>query len=182
MDDSGTERSVSLRERDSGSQPLSRRIEAWRLAAPEHSGTVDEMLSGEGALRFGGRWNSPGRRAVYLGGSLALASLELLVHLRVPDVLRMYRKLRVRIPKRLISEVDERGLPAGWAMPGLHPVTQEIGDRWLAEGGSAVLRVPSAVVAGEMNYVLNPIHPGFGEIEAGSIEDFRFDARIVKAK
>ena len=119
---------------------------------------------------------------MYLGGSLALASLELLVHLRVPDVLRTYRKLRVRIPDRLISEVDERGLPAGWAMPGLHPVTQEIGDRWLAEGGSAVLRAPSAVVAGETNYVLNPLHPGFAEIEAGGIEDFRFDARIVKAE
>ena len=156
-------------------------IEAWRLAAPEHSRTVDDMLSGEGALRFGGRWNSPGRRAVYLGGSLALASLELLVHLRVPDVLRTYRKLRVRIPERLISEVDERGLPAGWAMPGLHPVTQKIGDQWLASGGSAVFRVPSAVVDGERNYILNPIHPGFAEIEAGGIEDFRFDARIAKS-
>ncbi len=157
-------------------------IEAWRLAAPEHSRTVGDMLSGEGALRFGGRWNSPGRRAVYLGGSLALASVELLVHLRVPDVLRTYRKLRVRIPERLISEVDERGLPAGWAMPSLHPVTQEIGDQWLASGGSAVFRVPSAVVDGERNYILNPIHPGFAEIEAGSIEDFRFDARIVKSE
>ena len=156
-------------------------IEAWRLAAPEHSRTVDDMLSGEGALRFGGRWNSPGRRAVYLGGSLALASLELLVHLRVPDVLRTYRKLRVRIPERLVSEVDERGLPAGWAMPGLHPVTQEIGDQWLGSGGSAVFRVPSAVVDGERNYILNPIHPGFAEIEAGGIEDFRFDARIAKS-
>ena len=157
-------------------------IEAWRLAAPEYSGTIEDMLSGEGALRFGGRWNSPGRRAVYLGGSLALASMELLVHLRVPEVLRTYRKLRVRIPEGVIRAVDECGLPDGWAKPGLHPVTQEIGDQWLASRESAVLRVPSAVVAGEVNYVLDPTHPGFAEVEAGGIEDYRFDSRIVKTE
>ena len=140
------------------------------------------MLSGEGALRFGGRWNSPGRRAVYLGGSLALASLELLVHLRVPDVLRTYRKLRVWIPAGLVSAVDEADLPEGWAAPGLHPVTQGIGDRWLESGESAVLRVPGAVVAGEVNHVVNPAHPDIARIEAGGIEDFRFDSRVVKTK
>ena len=155
-------------------------IDAWRLAAPEHAGTVEDMLSGVGALRFGGRWNSPGRRAVYAGGSLALASMELLVHLRVAEVLRMYRRLLVRIPERLISVVDERGLPRGWATPGLHPVTQEIGDRWLDSRESAVLRVPSAVVAGEANYVLNPLHPDFAGIGTGAIEDFRFDSGVVK--
>ena len=155
-------------------------IDAWRLAAPEHAGTVEDMLSGVGALRFGGRWNSPGRRAVYAGGSLALASMELLVHLRVAEVLRMYRRLLVRIPERLISVVDERGLPRGWATPGLHPVTQEIGDRWLDSRESAVLRVPSAVVAGEANYVLNPLHPDFAGIGTGAIEHFRFDSGVVK--
>ncbi|MDE2874494.1 MAG: RES family NAD+ phosphorylase [Gemmatimonadota bacterium] len=156
-------------------------IEAWRLAAPEYSRTVEDMLSGEGAFRFGGRWNSPGRRAVYLGGSLALASMELLVHLRMPEVLKTYRKLRVRIPEGVISALDEQGLPDGWAMPGLHPVTQDIGDRWLASRESAVLRVPSAVVAGETNYLLDPTHPDFAKVEAGGIEDFRFDSRIVKS-
>ena len=155
-------------------------IDAWRLAAPEHAGTVEDMLSGVGALRFGGRWNSPGRRAVYVGGSLALASMELLVHLRVADVLRTYRRLLVRIPGRLILVVEERGLPRGWATPGLHPVTQEIGNRWLDSRESAVLRVPSAVVAGEANYVLNPLHPDFAEIGTGAIEDFRFNSRVVK--
>lgn len=155
-------------------------IEAWRLAAPEHAGSVEDIFSGEGALRFGGRWNSPGRRAVYLGGSLALASMELLVHLRVPEVLRTYRRLLVRIPERLISVVDEQDLPRGWVMPGLHPVTREIGDRWLDSRESAVLRVPSAVVAGEENYILNPLHRDFAGIETGGIGDFRFDSRVVK--
>ena len=105
-------------------------IEVWRLASPEHGGTVDEMLSGDGARRYGGRWNSPGRRVVYLGGSLALASMELLVHLKAPAVLATYRKLRVRIPRALVSVVSECDLPADWDAPRMHPATQEIGDRW----------------------------------------------------
>ena len=141
-------------------------IEAWRLASPEHGGVVAEMLSGDGARRYGGRWNSPGRRVVYLGGSLALASMELLVHLRTPAVLRTYRKLRVRIPESLILVVARCDLPADWAAPSLHPATQQIGDRWLHSRASAVLQVPSAVVIGEVNYIVNPLHPDFCRIEA----------------
>ena len=153
-------------------------IEAWRVAAPERSRTVDEMLSGRGSLLNGGRWNSPGRRAVYLGGGLALASLELLVHLKAPDVLRRYRRLRVLIPETLITEVTLRDLPGGWDRPDLHPATQAIGDRWLESLESVVLRVPSAVVPGEVNYVANPAHAGFAELEPGSIADFRYDPRL----
>ena len=47
----------------------------WRLAAPEFGGSVEDMLSGEGARQYGGRWNSPGSAAVYLGDSLALAAM-----------------------------------------------------------------------------------------------------------
>lgn len=147
-------------------------IEGWRLAAPEHSRTVEQMLSGVGALRHGGRWNSPGRRAVYLGGSLALASVELLVHLRAPDVLRRYRKLPVGIPEELIQRLDVRDLPRDWAVPALYPHTREVGDRWLDSRESVALRVPSAVVPGEVDYVVNPGHPDFDRIEPGTITDF----------
>lgn len=157
-------------------------IEAWRLAAPERSRTVEDMLSGDGPYRYGGRWNSPGRRAVYLGGSLALASMELLVHLRAPDVLQSYRRLRVRIPEELTKGVDAQELSPGWAAPGLHPGTQRIGDRWLDSLESAVLRVPSAVVIGEVNYILNPAHSCFCHIQPGKIADFRYDSRILKTR
>lgn len=154
-------------------------IEAWRVAAPERSRTVDEMLSGRGPLHNGGRWNSPGRRAVYLGGSLALASLELLVRLKAPDVLRRYRRLRVLIPENLITEVTLRDLPDGWDRPDLHPATQAVGDRWIESLESVVLRVPSAVVAGEVNYVANPVHPDFAELEPGRVTDFHYDPRLA---
>lgn len=157
-------------------------IEAWRVAAPEHSRTVDEMLSGRGPLHNGGRWNSPGRRAVYLGGSLALASLELLVRLKAPDVLRRYRRLRVLIPETVITELTLRDLPDWWDGPLLDPATQAVGDRWLESLESVVLRVPSAVVVGEVNYVANPVHPDFAELEPGSIADFRYDPRLAGSR
>lgn len=156
-------------------------IDAWRLASPEHARTVGDILSGDGARRYGGRWNSPGRRAVYLGGSLALAAMELLVHLRAAAVLGNYRKLRLRIPEALATAVPPCDLPADWAAPHLHPATQEIGDRWLDSGASAALRVPSAIVIGEVNYIVNPRHPDFCRIEAGAITGFRFDPRVAKA-
>ena len=133
-------------------------------------------------LLHGGRWNSPGRRAVYLGGSLALASLELLVHLEAPDVLRRYRRLRVLIPETLIAEVAPGDLPDGWDRPDLHPATQTVGDRWLESLESVVLRVPSAVVVGEGNYVANRVHPGFAELEPGSIADFRYDPGLASRR
>ena len=155
-------------------------IDAWRLASPEHGRTVGDMLSGDGARRYGGRWNSPGRRAVYLGGSLALAAMELLVHLRTAAVLGNYRKLRLRIPEALVMAFPRCDLPADWATPRLHPATQKIGGRWLESGTSAVLSVPSAIVIGEVNYIVNPRYPDFCRIKAGAITGFRFEARVVK--
>lgn len=136
-------------------------------------------MSGEGARRYGGRWNSPGRAAVYLGGSLALAAMELLVHLQAEDVLRVYRKMPVFIPERLVAHVDEDELPPGWAKPALHPVVRAIGDRWIDSGQSAVLQVPSATVRGEGNFIVNPEHDDFDDIETGPVSDFRYDARLT---
>lgn len=155
-------------------------IHGWRLASPEYSRTVEEMLSGDGALRYGGRWHSPERRAVCLAGSLALASLELLVHLRVTDVLEAYRKLSVGIPEHLVKALNRQDLPVDWARPSLHPAIQGIGNRWLDSFESAVLAVPSAVVIGEINYIVNPGHPDFCRLQPGEITDYNYDPRILK--
>lgn len=118
---------------------------------------------------------------VYLAASLALASLELLVHLRETDVLKAYRKLSVGIPEHLVKAADVRALPADWARTSLHPATQRIGDRWLDSLESVVLAVPSAAVIGEVNYIVNPMHPDFAGLQPGEITDYRYDPRIVRA-
>ena len=150
---------------------------AWRLAAPAFARSVEDMLSGEGARRYGGRWNSPGRLAVYLGDSLALAAMELLVHLGTADVLSTYRKMPVYLPEELVMHIEAAELPVGWETAS-RATTRAIGDRWLAEARSAVLQVPSAVVLGESNFILNPAHPDMRLVQAGPVSDFQFDERL----
>ena len=137
-------------------------------------------MSGEGARLFGGRWNSPGVRAVYFGDSLALAGMEMLVHLGDLDVLKTYRKLPVTIPEELVMHIDPTALPAGWETSP-RTVTRVIGDQWLADGQSAALQVPSAVIAVECNFVVNPHHSDVGMIGIGPVSDFRFDPRLARA-
>ena len=155
-------------------------ITAWRLAAPEYAQTAEQLMSGEGARRYGGRWNSVGRAAVYLGESLALAGMELLVHLKAERVLETYRKMPVLIPQRLVMHVGEDQLPPDWAQPSLYPVTQEIGDGWIDHARSAVLQAPSAVIRGETNFIVNPQHADFSAIRTGPISSFRYDPRLAR--
>ena len=149
----------------------------WRLLAPEFAQTVDEVLSGEGARLFGGRWNSPGLAAVYLGDSLALAGMELLAHLGNLDVLKTYRKMPVYIPEALVMHIEPHELPSGWET-GPRMTTREIGDRWLVSRQSPVLQVPSAVVLGESNFIVNPNHPDSDAMVTGPITAFRYDPRL----
>ena len=137
------------------------------------------MLSGEGARLFGGRWNSPGLAAVYLGDSLALAGMELLVHLGNLDVLKTYRKMPVYIPEKLVMHIEPGDLPMGWET-GPRATTRAIGDAWLSAGQSVVLQVPSAVVLGESNFIINPNHPGVDAMGTGPVSDFRYDPRLAR--
>ena len=137
------------------------------------------MLSGEGAHLFGGRWNSPGLAAVYLGDSLALAGMELLVHLGNLDVLKTYRKMPVYIPEQLVMHIEPGDLPMGWET-GPRATTRAIGDAWLSAGQSVVLQVPSAVVLGESNFIINPNHPGEDAMGTGPVSDFRYDPRLAR--
>jgi len=155
-------------------------ITAWRLTTPEFAQSAEQMLSGEGARLIGGRWNSPGTAVVYLGDSLALAAMELLVHLQPAAVPDAYRKMPVYLREEWVMHIDSAHLPVGWDVPTLRPLTRSIGDRWQASRESAVLQVPSAVVPGESNYLLNSEHPDAADIRVGPIEPFRYDSRLVK--
>ena len=40
-------------------------MKVWRIAKSEHADSIKDMLSGEGAAKYGGRWNPKGMPAVY---------------------------------------------------------------------------------------------------------------------
>jgi RES domain-containing protein len=82
----------------------------------------------------------------------------------------------VSIDESLIEILQ--GLPLDWRQLPAPLSTREVGTRWVAESRSAVLRVPSIVMDGEFNYVLNPRHPDFAQLEIGEALEFSFDPRL----
>ena len=118
-----------------------------------------------------------GIAVVYTSGTLSLALVEVLVHLP-SGILPAYSAVRVHFDESMVTAIEPAELPASWRDHPPPPETRAIGDRWVAQGGSAVLRVPSVVVPDEFNYVLNPSHPGFADISIGEPMPFPFDPRL----
>jgi RES domain-containing protein len=138
-------------------------MQVWRLCRRPHAD-----LSGEGAKRFGGRWNSPGRPVVYTAEHPALAALEVRVHLDVPFELLPadYVLMGIVIPNALITDT-------------FHPVdSTEAGDAWLADGKRPGLRVPSVLVPHAWNILLNPLNPTASQARIETIEPLGFDPRL----
>ena len=154
-------------------------LEGWRLADPEFASTSADMLSGEGAFLFGGRWNSKGVRVVYLGSSLAQAAMELLVHLGRPQILSTFYTMPVAFDEGHLSHIDLADLPDTWAEPSMASAIASVGDIWIENESSLLLQVPSAAVNGEYNYLLNPLHRDMGELIIGPIRPFGYDPRLV---
>jgi RES domain-containing protein len=155
-------------------------LSGWRVAAPAYASTQQEMMSGEGAYLHGGRWNSKGVRVVYLGSSLAQASLELLVHLGRAAVLNSYLKMEVSFDESLMQYIDLEDLPDDWAEPTMASSVQAVGDSWVSAHSSLILQVPSAAVRGEYNYLCNPQHTDFKNLTFSPITSFNYDPRLIK--
>jgi RES domain-containing protein len=152
-----------------------RLIRAWRLCKRSR---VASAFDGRGAAQNPGRWNGSGIAVVYSAESRSLASLEVLVHTEDTWVLAAvsWAMIPVSIDESLIEILP--GLPVDWRQLPAPRSTREVGTRWVAESRSAVLRVPSIVVDGEFNYVLNPLHADFARLEIGAPLEFSFDPRL----
>ena len=135
-------------------------------------------FDGEGARLHGGRWNGRGTSVVYTAQHESLAILELLVHLQASQRLEAYRSIRIDFADSLVEVLDPRRLPADWRRSPAPAALQRIGDRWAAEGRSAILRVPSALVPDESIFLVNPRHRHFARIRIGRPRPFRFDPRL----
>ena len=148
---------------------------AWRIVREDHRSAA---FDGEGAWLFGGRWNSRGTRIVYTSITLSLAALETLVHLN-PPVAFKYVAIPIEFDEALVETVAAMDLPANWNEEPPPPSTAEIGDRWVKESRSAVLKLPSVIISAELNYLLNPGHSDFKRIRIGKPMPFSFDPRLI---
>lgn len=153
----------------------------WRLCRSVYAA---EAFSGEGARRFGGRWNSRGVPMVYCSSSLALAAIELFVHLdpaQAPaDLISISATLPEGEPARTLQHAD---LPDEWwtddALTAEHS-TRGLGDNWIRSKSSLALRVPSVPIRAEWNVLVNPLHPRIGELMIDKPEPFVFDSRMFQ--
>jgi RES domain-containing protein len=153
----------------------------WRLAHTAYA----NILDGEGARMVGGRWNSPGRAAVYTSSHLSLCVLEAFVHIppELRDDLPVMTAVRVGIPEDA-SGLEISAARFGDLMAGSNPVRgcRAIGDKWLERGQHLLLRAPSVLVPEETNIVLNPLHPQMRQVRIEASRPFRLDPRLVRTR
>jgi RES domain-containing protein len=138
-------------------------------------------LSGKGAEISGGRWNSRGTAVLYTSSSRALCTAEIAVHVPLGILPSDYMLATIEIPDdEPIEKVLPQELPSDWkSFPYVHS-TKSIGDRFVSDKKYLVLKVPSAVVQGEFNYLVNPFHPGFQKVRIVNQELFEFDSRLFR--
>lgn len=135
------------------------------------------QLSGVGAAQSNNRWNSKGTEIIYTAQSRALAMAEVLVHLDTYALEMSYVMLTIYIPDTLATIFLEPTKEDWNFFPNLVS-SQKIGDRFIQENTFAIARVPSAVVKGDYNYLLNPHHADFKNIKIEEVSDFLFDNRL----
>lgn len=142
-------------------------------------------FDGEGARRAGGRWNHPGTVVIYAAATLALATLEFLVHLERERATAAVFAHYADVPDDAATEsLNEDRLPPGWHRHRAPAALREIGTTWAMSASTVLLAVPSAVlrispqlVPAERNYLLNPAHPDFARVRVRSVS-LRLDPRM----
>ena len=138
-------------------------------------------LSGKSAERYGGRWNGKGTRMLYTSDSRSLAKLEVAVHVPLNRIPRNYYMVTIDIPDGLIGEFDFRLLEGkNWKNSPPIKLTQTEGDRFVKQKKFLAIKVPSAVVDGDHNILINPEHPDAKHLKIIGIEKFDFDMRLFK--
>ena len=138
-------------------------------------------LSGEGARIYGGRWNRKGTNVLYTAESRSLAMLEFLVHLPQTIVPKNFLIAKISIPDNLnVKQVDIKNLPDGWSNYPAPLALSQIGEQWIRDNQTLLLKVPSSIVKNEWNILINPKHKQFNKIKLIDTEPVLFDSRLLK--
>ena len=152
-------------------------MRVWRISKAKYAHSA---FSGEGARLFDARWNFAGTPMVYTSTSLALAAIEFFVHLDPSEAPMGLVSLMAEMPDDVsIEQVEIRQLPRDWRKTD-NRILQQIGTDWAKSQRSVALIVPSAVVEGEWNVLLNRGHPEFKQVRLGEPKPFHYDERMFR--
>jgi RES domain-containing protein len=149
---------------------------AWRIVLDREAATA---FSGEGAWRYGGRWNSRSVRIVYASEHQSTAALEVFVHNKPFLPNEKFKAFHVEWPNSLTEIFPTKKLPPNWRLHPPPAETREIGDQWIRERRSAVLALPSVISPADTNFLLNPEHADFKRIRIALPINFDFDPRLI---
>lgn len=147
-------------------------MECFRITHAQYTDTL--FASGRA-----GRWNSEKKQVIYTAASRSLACLENVVHRSGRGLNALFKVMVIYVPDNLyIETLNANLLPEQWYESVYTSACRQAGDDWLNQQQSSVLKVPSAIIPNEYNYLLNPLHSDFEKIRLIATEDFRFDMRI----
>ncbi len=142
----------------------------------------DTTLTGIGAEKVGGRWNSVGTRAVYCSENISLALLEYYVHSE--NIAYLPKKIliaKIEFPDEFeIEKLSE--LPERWNQYPYSSKTTQIFTNLAKDRNRFALRVPSTIVGLESNIILNPLFKDFGKVEVLEFIELPIDNRLKKIK
>ncbi len=134
-------------------------------------------LSGSGAKLYGGRWNSVGLPVLYTTENISLAILEILVRTDMHAIPLSYHLIKIDIPELIQPQFITTGkLKTSWKDDLGY--TQWMGDEFIKSNKSLLLKVPSAIVDEENNYIVNPEHNDFKKVKIAAVKKFQFDKRL----
>ncbi|WP_340198568.1 RES family NAD+ phosphorylase [Ascidiimonas sp. W6] len=136
-----------------------------------------DKLSASGAPN---RWNKDNEYVIYTSQSRALCTLEMVAHRNARMKKLDYQLLRISVPsdKKYYLEV-EASLPKDWRLLKHYSQLQTIGSDWYREKKYLILKVPSVLIPGEYNYVINTNHPNFSKVRIASNSPFIWDQRLL---
>ncbi|MGF1863984.1 RES family NAD+ phosphorylase [Enterovibrio norvegicus] len=150
-------------------------MEVFRLSVKRYAD-----LSGTGGMFGSGRWHLKGQPILYTAGSRSLSALERFVHespVQMPQLVMM----TIYIPDDIaMKRVSEKELPEGWDAVPDADVSRRYGTEWLQEMTTPVIQLPSAIIASEYNFLINPMHPESRVIKIIDQRDFYYDSRLKR--
>ena len=154
-------------------------MRVYRICKREYA----KDLSGEGARKVGGRWNSKGIPMLYTSSSVALATLEILVHLQLNIMPKNLVTVEIEFPDNLkIKTVKLKDLDKAWNQYPAGGICSSTGDAWSLSQSTPLLRVPSAIIQSknEFNILANPLHPTSGLTKVVKVSEYSIDQRLIK--
>lgn len=128
------------------------------------------------------RWNFQGQNVIYTGSSRSLSTLELVVHRNaiVPTFLYKVMVISIADEDRLIKLIRLSELPLDWRSLNAYSKLQRMGSEWYNHQEALILKVPSAVISQEYNYIINTEHPDFSsKVQLVRTEDYFWDNRLL---